>query len=201
MKHKKGTFVNIGGVPVDLNAGMIEAVTNPPLGFVSKHKFQSTDVYARVRKIDWFASCGSPLSVDLTMGIDSVDSWSDAMKECESDNWETATLEARNQLTIFLSKHHRDKYRNWNNISREHKDALVNTLVDDLIRPFQEQRGLSVSLVHSVQWNVLAALMELSYIEYNHQCFFFHELFMVYESGHLPCGWHGEWPNGSLVVY
>ncbi len=119
------------------------------------------------------------------MAIDSVDSWSDAMKECESDNWETATLEARNQLTIFLSKHHRDKYRNWNNISREHKDALVNTLVDDLIRPFQEQHGLSVSLVHSVQWNVLASLMELSYIEYNHRCFFFHELFMVYESGHF----------------
>ena len=137
MTRKKGTFVNIGGVPVDLNAGMIEAVTNPPLGFVSKHKFQTTDLYARARKIDWFSNCGSRLSADLTMGINSVDSWSAAMNECESDNWETATLEARNQLTIFLSKHYRDKYRSWNDVSREHKETLVNPLVDDH-RPSRE---------------------------------------------------------------
>ena len=32
----KGLIVKIGGIPVDLNAGMIEAVTNPPPGFASK---------------------------------------------------------------------------------------------------------------------------------------------------------------------
>ena len=201
MTQKKGTFVNIDGVPVALNAGMIDAVTNPPPGFVSKHGFQVTDLYARAREIDWFRNCGSPLAVDLTSHTESVDSWSAAMHECESENWENATLEALNQLTKFLSKHHREKYRNWNNITREHKEMLVSALVDEHIRPFQLQNDLSVSLVHSVEWNMLAALMELSYIEYNHGCFFFHELFMVYEAGHCPCGWRGEWPNGSLIVY
>ena len=36
---KKGLWANIGGAPVDLNAGMIEAVTNPPPGFVSRRQF------------------------------------------------------------------------------------------------------------------------------------------------------------------
>ena len=180
---------------------MIQAVTNPPPGFKSKHNFQPTDLYARARKISWFSNCGASLTADLSIRTESVDSWQSAMHESESDNWETATLEARNQLTIFLSKHHRQIYRNWNNITREHKESLVNPLLDERIRPFQKQNDLSISLVHSVQWNLLAALMESSFIEYNHGCFFFHELFMVYESGHSPCGWRGEWPDGSLVVY
>jgi len=199
--ERKRAIVNIGGVPVDLNAGIIEAVINPPPGFTSKHQFPASDLYGRARGIAWFSNCGSPLSADLSMEIEVVNSWSAAMRECESANWETATLEARNQLTRFLSKHHRDKYRNWNLITGEHKESLVNPLIEQHIRPFQEAHSLSDSLPNSVQWNLLAALMERSYIEYNHGCFFFHELLVVYESGHCPCGWHGEWPNGSLVVY
>ena len=98
--QKKGTFVNIGGVRVDLNAGMIDGVTNPPPGFESKHRFQATDLYARAREIDWFLNCGSPLTVDLSIDTESVASWSAAMKECDSNNWEPATLEARNQLLL-----------------------------------------------------------------------------------------------------
>jgi hypothetical protein len=44
MEHEdKGYFVNLGGIPVDLNAGMIEAVTNPPSEFVSKHRYVETN--------------------------------------------------------------------------------------------------------------------------------------------------------------
>ena len=65
-KGKRST-ANIGGFPVDLNAGMIEAVTNPPCGFASKHRFDETDVEARLRAIDRFANCGMPVTLDPTM--------------------------------------------------------------------------------------------------------------------------------------
>jgi hypothetical protein len=48
---KKGLWVNIGGAPFDLNAGMIETGTNPPPGFVSKHRFGETDIAARINSI------------------------------------------------------------------------------------------------------------------------------------------------------
>ena len=179
----------------------VQAINNSPSEFTSKHKFERSDLYARARQISWFANCGSQLAADVSMKTHMVDSWAAAMEQCESENWETAALEARNQLTRYLSKHYRIEYRNWNVVTREHRESVVKPLIDEYIRPFQERSGLSPSLVHSVQWNVLAALMELSYIEYKHDCFFFHELFMVYECGHFPCGWISNWPNGALVVY
>ena len=72
---KKGVWVNIGGIPVDLNAGMIEAVANPPPGFVSKHRFVETDVAGRVNSISWFAHCGERLALDLTMETEQVRGW------------------------------------------------------------------------------------------------------------------------------
>ena len=76
MAHKKkGLSVNTGGVPLDLNAGMIEAVTNPPVGFISKHKFVETDIAGRVQAIDWFAHCGDSLSLDLSMQTQQVKWW------------------------------------------------------------------------------------------------------------------------------
>jgi hypothetical protein len=43
--------------------------------------------------------------------------------------------------------------------------------------------------------------MENSYLQSGHSAFFFLELLTVYESGHFPCGWQGEWPQGKLLVY
>ncbi|HKD26343.1 MAG TPA: hypothetical protein VKC66_10620 [Xanthobacteraceae bacterium] len=53
----------------------------------------------------------------------------------------------------------------------------------------------------STTWDVLGALMENSYLSSRHQAYFFLELLWVYEAGHFPCGWLGDWPDGKLVVY
>jgi hypothetical protein len=49
--------------------------------------------------------------------------------------------------------------------------------------------------------HILGALMENSYLGSGHTAFFFLELFLVYEAGHFPCGWVGEWPHGALRVF
>jgi hypothetical protein len=43
--------------------------------------------------------------------------------------------------------------------------------------------------------------MQNSYLQSGNSAFFFLELLTVYESGHFPCGWQGEWPQGKLLVY
>lgn len=75
---RKGLFVNVGGVPVDLNAGIIKAVTNPAPGFMSKHKFVPRDVAGRLKNIDWFSQCGEPISFNLTRQTKQVGGWNEA---------------------------------------------------------------------------------------------------------------------------
>jgi hypothetical protein len=198
---KKGLWVNIGGAPVDLNAGMIEAVTNPQPGFVSKHRFVETDMATRVNSINWFAHCGEPLSLDLSMETKQVRGWPQAIECCKDLVWENVELEAHNQLTLWLHLNDQPSYKKWNEIVVAHKNAIVNPLTGKMLAPFQAKHGLDIVLVHSVQWDILGALMENSYLRSGHSVFFFLELLTVYEAGHFPCGWKGEWPKGMLLVY
>ena len=81
------------------------------------------------------------------------------------------------------------------------KRRIIEPLIKQKISPYQIANNLDIDLVHSVQWDVLGALMENSYINCDHKSFFFLELLMVYEAGHFPCGWQGKWPEGKLVIY
>jgi hypothetical protein len=63
------------------------------------------------------------------------------------------------------------------------------------------QHDLDITIVHSSRWNALGALMENSYINSGHSAFFFLEMLMIYEAGHFPCGWRGQWPKGTLLIY
>jgi hypothetical protein len=179
-----------------------EAVYGPgPGDFVSKHTFAVTDLVMKVRAIAWFAHCGEARDFDLTMPIERVKTWPQAIKALKTRAWENATLEARNQLTAFLSQHHCERSRQWNKITENLKREVVIPLTEALWEPFRQSHGLDIVLVHSVQWDILAALMESAYLDCKHTCFFFHELLTVYEAGHLPCGWVGKWPNGNLLIF
>lgn len=178
------------------------AVFGPgPPEFVSKHCFGASDVVARVRAIDWFAHCGEPRDFDMTMTIERVKTWPQAMKAMKSQAWASATLEAQNQLTVFLSQHHLERYKKWNELVVKFKREVTNPLKEKVFEPFRQSRGLDIMLAQYAALNILAALMESTYMDCKHGCFFYHELLTVYEAGHLPCGWIGEWPQGKLVVY
>jgi hypothetical protein len=110
-------------------------------------------------------------------------------------------LGAQNQLTLWLHQHDRQNYQRWNDLVGGFKEAVLNPLTEERWEPYRRRHGLDVVVVHSVQWDALGALMENTYLGSGHRCFFFLELLTVYEAGHFPCGWVGEWPQGKLVVY
>src|SRR5262249_10203759 len=138
---------------------------------------------------------------DVSMEVEQVRSWSDAVESCADGEWENTQLEAQNQLTEWLHHHDPRNYQNWNTLVAEHKSAVLTQLAEDVWSPYQQSHGLDLVVVQCLQWDVLCALMENSYLSSKHACFFFLELLSVYESGHFPCGWSGEWPVGQLVVY
>jgi hypothetical protein len=81
-----------------------------PPDFVSKHHMKETDVAARIKRIDWFARCGEPCDFDLTMEVEQVKTWPQAVKALKSRAWDDATAEAQNQLTSFLCRNHPNRY-------------------------------------------------------------------------------------------
>ena len=184
-----------------LNAPVMAPAGHAVAGFVSKHTFEPSDLSARIKAIRWFSKCGEPVALDLTMEIESVRSWPAAMQECQGVAWEKIELAAQNQLTMWLHRNSSDRYRVWNDIVDQHKRELIAPLVKEKIVPFQLEQGLDVAIVHSTSWDVLGALMENSYLDTHHPVHFFLELLWVYEAGHSPCGWLGDWPSGKLIVF
>jgi hypothetical protein len=184
-----------------LNAPVLGPFEGVPRAFASKHQFAPTDVAARVAAIDWFAHAGRPASLDLTMETEQVKGWSAAVRACKSRVWENAELEAQNQLTLWLHQHARERYRGWNKLVGEYKKAVLKPLTQRGIRPVLRRHGLPDDVLHSVEWNVLGALMENAYLDTGHGLYFALELLLVYEAGHFPCGWRGDWPQGRLIVY
>ena len=182
-----------------LNAPVMPAAGHA-VGFVSKHTFEPSDLPARIEAIRWFSKCGEPLALDLTMEVESVRSWPTAMQACQSVAWENVELEALNQLRVWLHRNVGERYH-WNDIVDRHKTEVIAPLIKEKVVPFQLERGLDVTLVHSTSWDVLGALMENSYLDTHHPAHFFLELLRVYEAGHFPCGWLGNWPKGRLIVF
>jgi hypothetical protein len=173
----------------------------PPAEFASKHVFPATDVAGRVWRVGWFTHVGEPLELDLTMPVERVGSWSEAAEGCRDVGWQNAQLEAVNQLTLWLHQHDRGNYQRWNECNARHREEVVTPLAESILLPHQRLHNLDDTFVQSVQLDILGALMENTYLSSGHRSFFFSELLWVYEAGHLPCGWRGEWPAGSLLVY
>jgi len=185
----------------ELNSPILEPLVNPPAGFKSKHDFRECDIAQRIASIDWFANCGNDITVDLTMPIRLVESWSVAVAEAERPEWENTELEAQNQLSVWLHHNARNDFQKWNDLVQQHKSKVLTPLIDTTIAALQARLPAAQVLVPSVQWDILGAMMENSYIHLRHPAVFFLELLMVYESGHFPCGWDGDWPDGKLLVY
>ena len=115
-------------------------------------------------------------------------------------------LEAQNQLTFagFTLNDRHVNYQKWNDhiLSLKENSYLFRLWQEQKIAPFQDQHtGIDAVVLHSVQYDILGALMENTYMRSGHSAFFFLELLMVYEAGHFPCGWVGDWPQGKLIVY
>src|ERR1043165_4872432 len=171
-----------------MNAPILGALENQSTGFVSKHKMAETAIEARIEAIDWFSKCGEPADFDVTMSVERMKTWAQATKACKARNWENVELEARNQLTMALDKLDRERYQDWNEITRKFKKGVLMPLTQKGWEPFQHKHGLLVKVVHCVQWDVLAAMMENAYMSSNHGSYFFLELLTFYEPGHFPFG-------------
>ncbi|KQO01110.1 hypothetical protein [Paenibacillus sp. Leaf72] len=152
----------------------------------------------QIAEIAWFSKCGEGADFTLHYEYSCLNNWREAEKSLNS-RWDNFKLEIRNGLTVALHKEHLDAYRQWNSITIEAKKLLKNGVLND-ISLYAKNNHLNESVYESVEWDLLAAMMEHAYSPYIKPGFYT-QLLKVYQSGHIPCGWKGKWPEGQLLVF
>lgn len=148
----------------------------------------------RLNKINWFVNLGMATTLP---GVIQTKSLSLFIKGLKSDEWESSTLEAGNEITGFLAKKHTSKYQYWNSLVKDAKKVVENDIIPKIIFP-ESEKG---SMTENLKWDLVNYLLEDAYSSLLHEPFAFEGLINVYEAGHMPCGWSGTWPAGKLVIY
>lgn len=152
-----------------------------------------------ILSISWFDKCGIEEALDLNLEIDQVKSWDEAYLCYSDSSWEQTTLEMRNEVTSYLNTRFPNRYLEWNLTAQECKKFLVESVFPK-IRNYKETNGLDDTFLDCVYWDLLNSMVILSYQDCKPPRSY-GLLFMIYEKGHFPCGWEGEWPKGRLKYY
>lgn len=150
-----------------------------------------------LNSIDWFANVGKPLLAPPPKVV-TVSSWHEAIDRCSTLEWENIRIEATNALMIHLRTVCQDVLRHWNDVVRGFRLELAASW--ERLRDKVECLGLPEIVEHCVQWDTLYVAACEYYACWNPPCFF-EELLPLYCSGHFPCGWVGDWPEGSLQFF
>lgn len=155
---------------------------------------------AQLRVMPWFEACGEAFAPagDVGFDIEQVTSWRVAMARCSEDGWEHAIAEAQASVTVHLSERCPAEYVRWNDVSRAAKEVVRRDLRPVLDRT-ASKHDLPSAFRECVEWDVLHAVMEMSFAVHRPPDFF-RRLMTIYAAGHWPCGWKGRWPTGSLIV-
>jgi hypothetical protein len=143
----------------------------------------------------WFSAVG----VVDSQTVSFVNNWNEAIENCCSLEWEELCLEAVNQYCDRVAERAPERLEQWNLIVAEIKKIsipLVRKKIDDVVR----ENNLPQCFEDTVQWDVLHLCMEAEFSDVFPPGFYASQAFW-YSKGHFPCGWRGNFPKGSLLVF
>lgn len=148
----------------------------------------------RLAGINWLSQLGKPSGADIYQCA-SLDKF---VLSLNGDSWESVTLEARNEITGYLASKNSGLYQQWNLLAVD-----ASQFIEEIIIPsIPEIKGVERRVIYiNLQWDLVSYLMEDAFKKVLKKPYFFESLVSVYEKGHMPCGWSGEWPEGHLLVY
>jgi hypothetical protein len=153
-----------------------------------------------LQSIDWLSKSGHPLP-DCPAGVVLAESGAKAFATARQPG--TVALRQGQSIGLYnyVGANAREVHVRWNNRARAMNDwldasGLMKVWVDRLIAV-----GADGDMVKGIRSDVLFA-----WLGHEHRsipgCPESHlRLFSWYRLGRLVCGWSGNWPEGSLVVY
>lgn len=148
-----------------------------------------------LEKASWFSRVG----VRDTLGAIVLSSWAEAIEHCSSLDWENLCLEACNQYRERLLERDPRSLDTWNE-----RVVSIRPRVEELVRSkaekFVAEHNLPDVFEDTVQWDILNVCMEAEYADVCPPGFYASQAYW-YVNGHFPCGWQGDFPEGTLIVY
>jgi hypothetical protein len=156
---------------------------------------RTISILRQLEKASWFSRVG----INEGSSAVFVTSWSDAIEQCDSFEWEDLRLDALNQFRACIARQSKERFHLWNRLVDEVKE-IVDPLVSRKISMVVQERNLPEIFKIRVSNDVSCACMETEYADLCPPGFFT-SISQWYINGHFPCGWWGAFPLGKLVVY
>ncbi|MFC1582346.1 hypothetical protein ACFL4W_02285 [Planctomycetota bacterium] len=163
------------------------------------------EIFERLEAIDWFANCGKQLEFKLErFECNKSLNPTQAYKLSRTDRWQDFLGRMKDEMEDFLEQDHAELYDSLK------KPLTAESLVfyDKALPAIIEKmncRGLSM-MTKKKPWFVIVNII-IEFVlrkQIPDLPVGFTDLFLVYERGHVPCGWDLEmtdWPEGRLWVY
>jgi hypothetical protein len=151
----------------------------------------------RLTNTRWFSHVGQTTSDEA---VAQVKSWEEALQDDGTDRWGNVRLTAANALRSSVRAAEEGRYRLWNKLAAEIRPMIVAMATDKVGKVVSEPR-LQAIISDLAQWDLLYFLMVVEYGDVVPHQGFYNQLGSWYLSGHFPCDWRGQYPEGQLVIY
>ena len=147
-----------------------------------------------------FSLCGKPLEHQPDLELVQIKSWHDVLVACGSLEWETARLRTSGDLSIHVLRQFDSRYGQWGKITSAWSPLIRSTVARHLA-PIQSRYQLPEEVAWSAHWGILHGLLRWEYDDCGKPPQFYSRVLDLFERGHFPCGWQGNYPAGRLIVY
>jgi len=154
-------------------------------------------IVSALTNLDLFSAFGNgALTVD-EFHCEFVQSYKDFLKSINGIKWENIRLEKGGDITAYLTIKNLDG--DWNAYVNAAKAEIVPSVVGKILSAQFSEEALKI-ISDNVKYDIVDIAMSMIYQQ--HIRSEFHErLFVIYKSGHVPCGWHGKPNKGHLLYY
>ena len=98
-----------------------------------------------------------------------------------------------------LAERSPQRFQEWNSIASDIKPAAVE-LVRLKTRAVTEENDLPKVFLDTVEWDIVHLCMEAEFADVYPPGFYAAQAYW-YTKGHFPCGWEGEFPEGTRIIY
>ncbi|WP_313183213.1 hypothetical protein [Lacrimispora sp.] len=148
----------------------------------------------------WLQYCGEQQNVQYDFDVLFQKDHTKAIKTIISTDWENICLEERGNITAYLAINNKKEYnKNWNQLVKKVKLEVLPQIVEK-IKEGICIKSLPESIIDDLKFNLITILISDIFSDY-YSSEFYHQLYQIYISGHLPCGWDGEFPSGRIIVF
>ena len=157
-------------------------------------------VVKRLLDCDWLVNCGRTDVEIPGVRCEWLTDRERIVKNFNGVKWENTCIDAENDVTSYLFSYYPEIYHGEWNKRVDNAKLLILPKVESIISSLIKNMDLPEKICDFIYGDIISIMVISSYKEYYHSDFF-EMLLDIYTSGHLPCGWHGRYPKGVIMVY